>query len=289
MAHALPRGLRVSYITEQKQSHVCVRNPVLMGQRGHVNVWPFPNATAVVTDGSAAPKDAVDFRTDVYDALGIQTSAITRDTRGAVQTIAPPPLIVAYARRAGRSSVIGMGVHAAGTVRRFSKLDETWFSAMLREETEKRNVKLQVFTTSANDTFEYQVRQMEQVGFVVGIHGANLANCIFMRPFGAIMEIFPAKMFSSCYIAGSNSGLRYFEHEAKVEATPQESGCAPDERLCWRLTRQRMVKISTTEDRRVIRKHVQDGIEHLIELNQNFPDGIPVEYDAISSTYSIVR
>lgn len=288
MLRALPNGLRVSYITEQVSAHACVRNPIMLGQRGHVNIWPFPNSTAVPIDGSVVPQDAVEFRDDVYTALNVSSMLISKDADGGLR-IAPPPLVVGYSRRAGRSSVLGKGVHAAGTVRRFSDEDETWFSNMLAEETKKQGVELRIFTISAKEKFVQQVNHIQKIGFLVGIHGANLANCIFMRPFGAILEIFPANMVSNCYMAGANSGLAYFNHTARVEASPEESGCTRDEERCWVLTRQRMVKISTKEDRDKIQSYMQKGVARLIDLNKRFgQSGIPVEFDRVSSTYSII-
>lgn len=287
VARVLPNGVRVSYLAEQSSSYVCVRNPVLMGQRGHTNAWPFPNATEIALDGSEVPSDAIDFRNDVYTALRLRPAPISRGVDGVLR-IPPPPLVVGYSQRAGRESIVGMGVHAAGTVRRFSDEDEQWFSEMLHNETMAGGVGLQTFLTTAEDTFEHQVRRMEKIGFVVGIHGANLANCIFMRPFGALFEIFPANMSSSCYFGGSNSGLAYFEHAARVKATPQESGCTEEEVRCFTLARQRLVKIGTREDRDLIRQRVQQGIEHLLRLNSKYKNGVPVVYDRVSATYRII-
>lgn len=287
IAHILPKGLRMSYLTNTSSSYVCVRNPVLMGQRSHVNAWPFPNVTEIALDGTAVPRASIEFRSDVYSALHIEPAPISPIGKDGVRHIPPPPLVVAYARRPGREANIGMGVHAAGTVRRFSEDDEQWFVEMLRVETQAANVELQVFTGTAEDSFDLQVKRMEKVGFVVGIHGANLANCIFMRPFGALFEIFPANAYSTCYVAGANSGLAYFVHFAKVEASPDESGCSAKEIRCHVLKRQRLVKISTEEDREGIRENIRRGIQHLVDMNLRYPQGVPVEFDRLSGTYQI--
>lgn len=284
MSRVVPKGIQVSFITEKPGTHVCIENPVLLGQRGHVNAWPFPNSTEIALDGTQVPKDAIHFREDVYSALGINPGPMFRHENGALY-LHPPPLVLGYARRAGRSSAIGMGVHAAGTVRRFSDVDEAWFTQMLTNETRAAGLQFRDILTTPDETFVEQVKKVEKVGFIVGIHGANLANCIFMRPMTALLEIFPANVDSSCYIAGSNSGLAYFKYEAELEASPQESGCSKAEKRCWKLTRQRMVKIGTERDRTTIRNYVRLGIAHLIRLNKDYPHGIPVHYDLLSSYY----
>lgn len=286
MSRIFPKGLRVSYIAETSASHVCVENPVLLGQRGHVNAWPFPNSSEIVCDGTQVPKDAIEFRQDVYSALDIQPPAMFHDSDGNVH-LNPPPLVLGYARRAGRTSTVGMGVHAAGTARRFSDEDEIWFSEMLQNETKASGIEFREFLTTPDETFAEQVKKLEQIGFVVGIHGANLANCIFMRPMGALLEIFPANVYSPCYIAGSNSGLAYFVHEANVEASPEESGCSKDEKRCWKLTRQRLVKIGTKKDRDVIRNYVRSGINHLLRIHKKYGNGVPVKYNPLSANYEI--
>lgn len=284
MSRVFPRGLQVSFISDQSSSHVCIENPVLMGQRGHVNAWPFPNSSEIVLDGSQVPKDSIEFRQDVYSALDIQPPPIFRDDHGLLR-IRVPPLALGYAKRGGRSSVVGAGVHAAGTVRRFSDDDEAWFLDMLTNETRSREIELHEFLTTSDETFADQVKKTEKVGFIVGIHGANLANCIFMRPMGVLLEIFPANVSSSCYIGGSNSGLAYLVHEAQVKASPQESGCSIDENRCWKLSRQRLVKIGTKGDRDALRDLVRRGISYLTWINVNFPDGVPVRYDPLTSYY----
>lgn len=312
LSRAVPQGLRVFYITEVDAPYICARNPILLGQRGHVNVWPFSNSTAVSWDGSAVPRDAVQFRDAVYNVVGITPRVYRRATgddnddnasgsdennheggaskdEEGIHYMPPPPLRLTYAQREGRSTVVGQGTHAAGSVRRFSDEDEAWFYNMLRNETSAADIDLEVFTPTASASLEEQIRHVERIGFLVGIHGANLANCIFMRPLSAIFEIFPANLYSSCYLAGSNSGMAYFMYEAEVEATPQESGCAPDARRCWASTRQRMVKIGTDRDRKVIRDNVRKGIAHIVGLNRDFPSGVPVRYDHLTGNYHVVR
>lgn len=293
MSYAVKRGLRVHYLPHLKEmhgreSHVCVKNPISLGQRGHVNAWPFPNATSLRLDGSQVPRHAVHLKHDMYDKIGILPAPLVEDAHG-IQRIPVPPLVLGYSRRAGRGSVVGNGIHAAGAVRRFSDADEQWFGDMLVNETDAARIQLTTFITSGEEPFEDQVKNMAGIGFVVGIHGANLANNLFMRPFGMLFEIFPANMTSHCYVAGGNSGLAYMSHHAIVPASAEESGCGPHEPKCHLLTRQRMVKIGSDEDRINIRYKVRKGIRHIVRLNEAYGDkgGVPVVYDRLNGVYNM--
>lgn len=293
LRHVSPHGVRVRRLTQMDGRHVCVRHPVSLGQRGHVNAWPFANSSVVSLQGSTVPVDAVAMRADIYQALSISPPPSTSTTDNATTTttttrIVAPPLVLGYSRRAGRDSVVGNGVHAAGTVRRFSDADEAWFEAMLRNETQAAGIGLTTFVTTADESFDEQVRRMTGIGFLVGIHGANLANGLFMRPFAALLEILPADTVSLCYIGGSNSGLKYMAHSALVQASAEESGCAPDESRCQTLPRQRMVKIGTRQDRQDIVRHVRDGIDHIVRLNAKYgQSGVPVVHDVFDDVYRI--
>lgn len=305
IASALPKGTKVSYLTDLASAgskYACVRNPISMGQRGHVNAWPFANSSEINLDGSQVPRDSIGFRSDVYKYVGVDEPPMhllnerEADSEKANQTfgkivgrVPVPPLVLGYSKRQGMNSTVGSGVHVAGTVRRFSEDDEEWFTEMLTYETKKVGVALKVFTPSPEEPFDLQVRRMVDVGFVVGIHGANLVNSLFMRPFGAFFEIFPANMKSMCYKAGANSGLKYLKHYAVVEATPEESGCDTSNHRCFQITRQRMVKISTEKDREGIRQNVRSGLRHIIQLNNDYSSqgGVPVTYNWVTGTYDI--
>lgn len=139
-------------------------------------------------------------------------------------------------------------VHAAGTVRRFSNADEEWFEGMLRNETRAAGFGLYAFTIHGNESLRVQAATFSKLGVVIGIHGANLVNAVFMRPLGGFVEALPKGAKSQCYLAGLNSGLAYWRHEAMEIATPEESRCSREEKRCWKVKRQRMVKIRTNKD-----------------------------------------
>lgn len=305
IASVLPAGVKISYLTDlafKGTKYACVRNPISMGQRGHVNAWPYTNSSEIKLDGSQVPRDSIGLRSDVYKYAGVDEPPMhSFNEREAdsekenqkfgqiVGRMPVPPLVLGYSKRQGMDGTVGSGVHVAGTVRRFSEEDEEWFTDMLTYETKKAGVALKVFTPSPEEPFELQVRRMVDIGFVVGIHGANMVNSLFMRPFGAFFEIFPANMNSMCYKAGANSGLKYLKHYALVEATPEESGCSASNHRCFEITRQRMVKIGTEKDRESIRRNVRSGLRHIIQLNNVYSDqgGVPVTYNWVTGTYGI--
>lgn len=306
IASVLPEGVKISYLTDlalRGTKYACVRNPISLGQRGHVNAWPFANSSEIKLDGSQVPRDSIGFRSDVYKYAGVDEPPIhllterEADSEKGNQTfgqivgrVPVPPLVLGYSKRQGMNSTVGGSVHAGGTVRRFSEEDEQWFTDMLTYETNKAGVALKVFTPSPEEPFDLQVRRMVDIGFVVGIHGANMVNSLFMRPFGAFFEIFPANTNSMCYKAGANSGLKYSKHYALVEATPEESGCPVSNNRCYEISRQRMVKIGTAKDRESIRRKVRSGLRHINRLNNEYgaQGGVPVKYNWVTGTYDIV-
>lgn len=274
-----------SFIRDYDQfHHLCLRNAVVLGRRGHINVWFFPNGTHIPLDGTGVPADAVQFKRAFYEVFDIQ--ARLPDPDNMISEL--PPLVLGYAQRLAAYEAQGGNVHLTGTKRRFDEVDEKWFVDMLTEETKQAGVKLHIFKTSADDPLHDQVTNIAKVGFVVGIHGANLVNSIFMHPFGALLEILPANADSPCYIGAANSGLAYYRHTSTEEATPEESGCDPEDKVCQTKARQRLVKIGSKEDRDGIRAHVRAGLNHLRYLHDTFPDGIPVSYDEDADFFNVM-
>lgn len=280
-------NISVHYLKERDAPQLlCTKQAILLGRRGHVNVWPFPNSTNIMIDGSSVPAEAVAFRKAAYKAFNIPGKLPGEG--GLVQL---PPLTIGYARRLGPDEIANEGhsVHAIGTKRRFSAEDEKWLVGMLKNESAAAKMKLKVIASSGMDSLKKQVNGVIDVGFVVGIHGANLVNSVFMRPFGAMLEVFPNNVSSTCYIAGSNSGLAYYRHEAIVAAGALESGCRPEEKRCMMLPRQRLVKLGTKKDRDMVKAAVRKGIRHLLRLHEQFPKGIPVEYRKATDTFNIAE
>lgn len=293
-------NLHVEYLSDRDFSraskYTCLRNAVVLGFRGHVNVWPFANDTAVLTDGSSVSAEALEVKGAVYRTAGIPgLEARSGESTVGRRKLKLPPLTVGYARRLDpeeiKDALLVANVRPGGTLRRFSQEDEEWFVGMLRIETERAGMGLHVFTTTATEGFEEQVRNIEKVGLVVGIHGANLVNAMFMRPFGGLLELFPFRVMSRCYVAGSNSGLGYWSFTASAPARegdgdPEEM-CDAREIKCRLKFRQRGVFLGTSEDREKVAKLVREAVEYLARLHVKFPDGVPVVLDESNGRYLV--
>lgn len=264
---------------------VCIRNAIVLGLRGNLNMWAFPNSSKLPLHGYSVPADAVRFKQTIYDAFQINATLPTNDR--AVSEL--PPLVLGYARREGSADPPIGGYVEQFLTRRFSDADEAWLLEMLKNETRKEGVELRVFTTSRLDPLREQVRNMAKVGFLVGIHGANLVNCIFMHPFGALLEISPALVREECYIGGMNSGLAYWRHEVTQLASPEESRCRPSDTHCRENLLLRLVKLGADEDRRKVRTFVQEGIKHIANLHRDYPAGIPVQYKVKTGYFDVAR
>lgn len=266
-----------------RHEHLCLRNALVLGKGGHVNFWPFPNTTELNMDGHSIPADAVKFKRAVYEAMDVP-ARLPMGNRGISEL---PPLVVGYAKRVTQEANLTNNALGPGAVRRFNADDEEWFGDMLRNETGRVGVKLSVFTPSGKETLKEQVTNIVKIGFIVGIHGANLVNSIFIHPFGALLEILPAQAQSKCYLGGMNTGMAYYRHESTEYATAEESGCPLDATACFSQRRYRMVKLGSKVDRDAVRRYVQDGLRHLIELHKRYPYGIPVKYNAQTISYDI--
>ncbi|CAN8066008.1 unnamed protein product [Agarophyton chilense] len=269
-------------------SPVCFREAVLLGRRGHYNVWPFPNKTEAPLHGFSVPRDAVTFKQAIYDGFGIKSRLPKfAEAQSGHSFSELPPFTVGYAKREGRPG--SDGYYRGGAMRKFSAEDEKWFAEMLRNETEAVGAELITILPKSRESLEEQVKDIIQIGFMVGIHGANLVNGIFMHPFGVLMEIMPKNATEECYIAGANSGLKYLRMECSEEVSLLDSGCHPQDFLCKVDPRQRGVTIRVGEDRERIQLLVKQGLGHLQLMKRRFPDGIPVVYNADTLYYDIEK
>lgn len=267
---------------DSKHEYLCLRNALVLGEQGHVNLWPFPNTTEIPMDGHSVHVDAIHFKRAVYKA----TKKVARLPEGNGGVSELPPLVLGYARRVGTELNSTKEVGSPGAARQFSAEDEEWFCNMLKNETDSAGVNLHVFTPTGEETLEEQVRNIIRIGFVVGIHGANLVNSIFMHPFGALLEILPTYASSRCYLGGMNSGLAYYRHTSTEFAAAEESGCRPQQKACLNV-RYRRVKIGSKADRDAVRGYVQEGLRHLTDLHKKYPQGIPVKYNPETTYYDI--
>lgn len=269
---------------------LCAHTAVMLGAYAAVNQWPFANSSAISIAGDSVPLQAVVIRQAVYDQVGIRHVRLPSLTnlvhslpaRRAVFGL--PPLVIGYAHRGGGEKSTSGKTLLSGW-RRFSEADEQWLVDMLHVEAARVGGEFREIEAKEETPFAEQVRMFAGVGFVVGIHGANLANCIFVPPFGALLEITPGGHSGPAYIAGMNSGLAYFVHEAE-KASAEESLCRR-ELSCWPRSQQRRVKIEGTRQRRDLRTKVRFGLDHLGRLHEKFPYGIPANLQLPEQTFQI--
>lgn len=266
--HALFRKLQKEInVGLRYEAEGCWKEAIVLGLRGSHNVWPFANATNVDLEGREIGMEAVWVKDAVYAASGIDK--VFRNGQ-----IAIGRRIVAYAKR------VGLGIN---TGRVFGDEDEIWMENMLRVECAKRNVSLEVW--DALGSFEEQVRRAERAGVVIGIHGANLVNSWFVRPFGGLVEIAPRGVNSTCYVGGSNAGLRYWRWESKEWGDGED--CNSEDEDCSKKIRARRMKIGGVEGKEKLRGIVREAVEYLVQMHETAGrvGGYYVKYDEEKEVY----
>lgn len=249
---------------------VCMQNAVLIGKRHALALWPFPNSSDITSpEALAVPVDAIAFRRAAYDFADVPTSL--PDLPAGVRSSPPllaasdlPGKIIGYARRNTESDPLP-GSTLNATTRRFNDADETWFVSLLRRKAAERAYEYRTLQPSENMTFVEQVRMFADVGVIIGIHGANLVNSIFARPFSALFEISPVD--SPCYLAGANSGLRYWRLEPRRKGTLEESFCRS--KGCRQNPKMRRIVIEHEEDRRDIESIVDQMLDYIDSLHKS--------------------
>lgn len=273
---------------------ICARAAVLLGQRYSSSIWPFGGGPSVdmsmSTNGTSVPLESVIFRAATYAFSKVQTvipSAILSTASAPRQMLLDlPPLAVGYARR-NKNADPTVGTSLSGTKRRFSDNDELWFISMLNEEAILGGASFTQLETPLGTRFSKQVRAFRNVGFVAGIHGANLMNVVFMPPFSGMLEVSNVAM--KCYIGGANSGLEYTTYMPVRKPTIEESWCGRSERKCQKSLNHRRVMIGEEKDKRDIRRKVRKGIARVRYIHDSFKhlNGVPVELNALTSEYEI--
>lgn len=298
---------------------ICLRHAVVLGMDGEPDSLQFLNDSAIKSSPAQVPVEALHFKERIYDALGFPSAAVPGTTSrdqslghlievGSQSAVRVPPLQLGYARRAKSDSQ-----------RNFRPDDEQWFRAMLRNETSASQVKYIEFGFHANISLSHQVKFFSEVGFVVGIHGANLVNSMFMRPASALFEIFPYRYVVSCgihmrrlrvfmssavfrvltlrpftyvirsqnmfYLNGGNSGLRYSSHQVM---NGSEFQCKLTSAFWCGVEHRNQMMNLTGSDRDAITKHVRDGLKYLTSLNGAFPNNaIPMQSTRSGGDYSV--
>jgi Glycosyltransferase 61 len=93
---------------------------------------------------------------------------------------------------------------------------------MLKAAAEKRGYTFEVVSFERM-TFAEQVQSIENAGVVIGVHGANLVNSMFMPPMSVLFELFPFKFTHGMYEQGGAAGLKYFSYMMSTGAPFQTS------------------------------------------------------------------
>lgn len=200
-----------------------------------------------------------------------------------------PPLVLGYARRnteAVRDPAPGHYV-TGGPIRRLSDADEAWLISMLGNETRQAGMEFRVIETTRNMPMQEQVSIFHGTGVVVGLHGANLVNAMFMPPFSALVEISPINM--PCYNGGMNSGLVAWRVITNRVASPEESACPPWHVRCKTDRLERRVLVDEQDVRARVEYAVRQAIAHVRILRQRFGkyEAVPIRLKQDAATYFI--
>mmetsp|Transcript_4524 Transcript_4524/g.13720 ORF Transcript_4524/g.13720 Transcript_4524/m.13720 type:complete len:471 (+) Transcript_4524:123-1535(+) len=216
---------------------ICFEQSVLLGSAGG---YLFPNfSQPVVTeselhDGSHlpfVPVDVIRFRNLMSRELFLQpptTGVEPLPEKLMVQ--APPKIMSLNVRRGERASK-----------RSFTKAGQARFLAITRRIAANYGLELKTVAFEGLP-FADQVKAMADTGIVVGIHGANLMNTIFMPTLSSVLEVLPRYYLQRTYHAGGNSGLKY----ANVESDDPDIVFCEFSRdiACQKYLRVRQVKLS---------------------------------------------
>lgn len=99
--------------------------------------------------------------------------------------------------------------------RLFSPASRTKFINMISQVARISKFQFEIASFS-NMSFYEQYISMNDNAIIIGVHGANLVNAIFMPPKSAIIEIFPYGFHYGMYEEGGKSGLYYFSHQLRT-------------------------------------------------------------------------
>lgn len=299
---------------------ICFRAALLMGNEGATDSLLFLNDSALPSSPPSIPRAALTFRELAYASMNL-SSVVLRDL--ALRTVVQSPRkgarfagishhdreTVSYIRRAtGRSlthraSVLDQNpppslqlalpsrtvayvVRETSSLRQLSDSDERWIVRMLESEARSRKFVFRRISFSSEQSPKTQVEMVHNIGFLVGVHGANLANSIFMRPGSALFEIFPTDYVQYFYLNGGNSGLRYSSHEV---FSANSHNCSSIELgLLSHILRRNVIISLRSVDRSAIADHVLHGMDYVEALHAAFPSGmLPVRFNETKRVYEI--
>lgn len=300
---------------QESTDTVCVNSAVLMGPRGSVNAWPFQTSRhqkhreltirqrPVLNRGQlfrqlestnrlTVPIESIRFRSSTYFSANVSSEIsnfpLLPPYPNRIWIDLPPPTI-AYSRRNSYPDP-QPGQVLKGPVRRLSDSDEKYLYYTLNTISEKYNFTLQTLQPTSDTPISDQVSSFHQAGVLIGLHGANLMNAMFMTPFSGLIEINPTKL--QCYVSGANSGLVSWLVDPGRIATPEESNClkTPRFKKCWKSLVQRRVLLDDPNTRTKLEHTIEESIVFVRKLRNRFSKSgkIPLVLDAKNSMYKIV-
>jgi Glycosyltransferase 61 len=292
---------RLNYLfSEDNYELICFRSAVVLGAEGATDSLQFLNDTEITTSPPDIPHAAISFKEAVMSALRLPSmlppvsSPVTSAPSGVANvngTPMPRPGYAIdtsdedYASITAPSKVVAYAARGGSDVRRFADNDEKWMRRVLKRESGYRKLKLVHLSVPINQSLSIQVENIRDVGFLVGLHGANLVNAMFMKPGAALFEVFPYRYVKAFYLNGGNAGLRYSSHEAE---NGKDNNCSATRSIfCHSLYRDVVVNL-TRKDRDAIAAHIRDGMDYIVKLRAAFPDGIvPIRRSGRTGPYQI--
>lgn len=247
---------------------------------------------------TGVPAESITFRATVYKGLNL-TSIMDVSKILSSQLSNPPirllldlpPLTLGYARRNRDTRRDPKpGQYIRGRARRFSDADEQWFISMLSTIVHRHNLSqnsVLILEPKEHTPFAQQVLAYKDVGILVGIHGANLVNALFMHPFTGLVEL--ANDYTKCYIRGGNAGLNYWHFIPSRIASVEESFCGPENKKCLNHMRNRRIMIDGKEDREKVQSIVDFAVGRIVRFRRMFEHlgGVPVVYNRRTAEYEI--
>jgi hypothetical protein len=170
---------------------ICFEKLVIPG-RTRFFVTNFVNKDLMDSCSLNAPKSAIRFRKAVRSYLGYETK----------QQISKK---IVYAIRVNNR-------------RGFSSVSEDRFQQLLYNLSSKHGYELEI--VDFHGSFKFQYDSVQDASIMIGIHGQNLINSIFLPCNSSLIEIFPFGFWSDAYRQGGYSGVHYHSIQSSVYRKP---------------------------------------------------------------------
>lgn len=261
------RRLRYDYLRDFQ----CIKRGIVLGREGRVDSFPFFNDSDIwlpshQMDDShwpVIPHDSLWVREVMMQASRLPSvGKYTGPGINHFESIPVPPRRVGFLQRSEKSR------------RRLPVRSKLWLDITLAELSAEHGMELVYIRAKASQSLAEQVKAVHGLGMVLGLHGANIVNSMFVPAGGALFEIFPWRYVRYYYAAGGNAGLRYSFHEPEGGI---ERNCSFSSRTCFMRYRESLILL-TSEDREQIRARIDKAMSYIAGLHQKYPDGhIPLK------------